>query len=538
MEREAIRERLIDLVDGVLPPEEARRLEAEIARHPDLEQELADLREAVRLAGKLREVEMPADLSAGIRQALDACARPRRARVVPLWFVGSAAAAVLAIALGFVLLRRSGSPGDGDHVVVSRVDKPTLEAPRDAGPPPPAAGLTERDKGRFKEGLETETVEHEELEREEGTGSQDAFGGRSAGEGEARPEPPAAAPAPERPEVKGAVKEEKKEDRIGLLRERCKSAAGAVTPGEPESRDDGDADKRDEKASAGVRGARPEAGRGGRPTTDGDAPKKAAEGKPTAREKGGERRGVGGEKAPEPGKLRRGRPRETRRPQPVPTHEVTLEVDAARLEPAREALERFLKQDGVSARRPARAGFFFGRREAPDAADRQANEVRMEVSLTDGQATRLQKLLAQYGAVSSRPLPADARRRFHIGRKEGPAGEVAKKEPPPAAPNAPSPAPSAAEKPVAQGEPARGGEAAEEIPRRGLRKEAETQRGETKAKDAPAGPPAEEEPRARAGDALTPTAPSPRGDKKTDTAIRPDGEGRALRTWILVIRRR
>ena len=56
MERQEIRERLMDLVDGTLPAEEAHRVEEAIGRFPDLEQELNDLREAVALAGKLSDV--------------------------------------------------------------------------------------------------------------------------------------------------------------------------------------------------------------------------------------------------------------------------------------------------------------------------------------------------------------------------------------------------------------------------------------------------------------------------------------------------
>ena len=58
MKREEIRNHLMDLVDGTLLPERAREVEEALAQHPDLEQELGDLREAVHLAGQLSVVEV------------------------------------------------------------------------------------------------------------------------------------------------------------------------------------------------------------------------------------------------------------------------------------------------------------------------------------------------------------------------------------------------------------------------------------------------------------------------------------------------
>lgn len=98
-DREQVRERLVDYVDGTLSPEARRLVDAALAADPELAAEVADLREAIRLASTLAApVETPHDLEARVRAAVDGSARPVVRWLLP-GGVGIAAAAVLVFAL-------------------------------------------------------------------------------------------------------------------------------------------------------------------------------------------------------------------------------------------------------------------------------------------------------------------------------------------------------------------------------------------------------------------------------------------------------
>jgi len=164
MEREEIRARLMDLADGVLSAEEARRLEAEVRRHPDLEHELKALREAIRLAGRLRETSLPEGLSASIRAAIDATVRPRSVRAIPLWLAGSAAAAVLALVMGYLLLGRSDSPASGARTVLSRANRDARDEVREIGAIRPGETWQAKEDARGEPELADELAEEKALD--------------------------------------------------------------------------------------------------------------------------------------------------------------------------------------------------------------------------------------------------------------------------------------------------------------------------------------------------------------------------------------
>ncbi len=100
IDRERVREHLVDYVDGTLPPEARREVDAALADDSALAAEVADLREAIRLASTLATpIDPPRDLEARVRSAVDGSTRS-----VVRWVVtggaGLAAAAMLVFALG------------------------------------------------------------------------------------------------------------------------------------------------------------------------------------------------------------------------------------------------------------------------------------------------------------------------------------------------------------------------------------------------------------------------------------------------------
>jgi anti-sigma factor RsiW len=84
--------------EGALPEEDARRTEEHLATCPECRQAEMEVRQGLRLAASLPRVELPEDVSARIRQALDrAPLAPRAPR--RLWSAAAAAALLVAAAL-------------------------------------------------------------------------------------------------------------------------------------------------------------------------------------------------------------------------------------------------------------------------------------------------------------------------------------------------------------------------------------------------------------------------------------------------------
>ena len=110
---------LAALADGSLAPERRAGLEARVAASSQLADRLAEQQRAVALAqSAAAEVEAPAVL----RARIDTRRRARRV-AMPLrrLLVGAAATAVLAVAIGLVVLR-SGTSGERFHAALASTD--------------------------------------------------------------------------------------------------------------------------------------------------------------------------------------------------------------------------------------------------------------------------------------------------------------------------------------------------------------------------------------------------------------------------------
>src|SRR5207248_2464071 len=93
--------------DGSLAPERRAALEARVAASPELAERLAEQQRAVALARSVvAEVEPPAGLRAHIEAQRGARGVPVQRRFV---LIGAVATAVLAVAVGFTLLRSDPS---------------------------------------------------------------------------------------------------------------------------------------------------------------------------------------------------------------------------------------------------------------------------------------------------------------------------------------------------------------------------------------------------------------------------------------------
>jgi hypothetical protein len=108
---------LAALADGSLAPERRAALEARVAASSELADRLAEQQRAVALArSAAAEVEAPAALRARIdtRRRARRVAMPSR----PLLLIGAAVTAVLAVAIGLVVLR-SGTSGERFHAALA-----------------------------------------------------------------------------------------------------------------------------------------------------------------------------------------------------------------------------------------------------------------------------------------------------------------------------------------------------------------------------------------------------------------------------------
>jgi hypothetical protein len=108
---------LAALADGSLAPERRAALEALVAASSELADRLAEQQRAVALArSAAAEVEAPAALRARIdtRRRARRVAMPSR----PLLLIGAAVTAVLAVAIGLVVLR-SGTSGERFHAALA-----------------------------------------------------------------------------------------------------------------------------------------------------------------------------------------------------------------------------------------------------------------------------------------------------------------------------------------------------------------------------------------------------------------------------------
>ena len=70
MDRERVKERLSDYLEGELTPEEKAEIDAELDRDPALQAELEELRRTLELLGRLPAVEVPDDFLQQVRQKI------------------------------------------------------------------------------------------------------------------------------------------------------------------------------------------------------------------------------------------------------------------------------------------------------------------------------------------------------------------------------------------------------------------------------------------------------------------------------------
>lgn len=380
MKRDEIRSRLMDLVDGTLPSDEARAVEEALEAHPDLRREADDLRAAIRLAAELTPVETPSGLGSGIRAALDRgpAAQARRAPALPLWFVGTAAAAILLIAVILIVDRRRPEEPE----LPSRVARE--QAPSDTVPPVIVA--EKADVLRPAGAGDREQPEHEEYDEAESAAARKV---------------PAAALA--------------KKAAVGRRAARFKAEEGKAAA------DHGARDKAGGTAELG--GLRGDSGGGGEPGSGGTrwrapaarptAP--AAPASPAGSEL--ERERIADQKGEKKAKTREAQP--TRRTEslarlrlaePAQRRAVTLRVSATRESQAREALLRFLVDREVDARwlspeerRRSGDGFFFGRSGAQTGT---AGATGLRIRLGETEARGLSVLLTRFGSLEESPPAA------------------------------------------------------------------------------------------------------------------------------------
>jgi len=442
MEREEIRERLMDLVDGALSPEEVRRVEEGIGRFPDLEQELNDLREAVALAGMLSDVEVPNDLSEGIRRAVDGRASSRPPRVIPLWTFG-AAAAVLVLALGISILHELRSDRDltrPARKVASGGDSPTER------PLSPADRL---DEGAAKDPADKKKLFALEADKDGIRPEGKPAGRRAAGPDEEQKEISTLREAkrvaehradlPKSADVaSGAAKRPVPEPRAATVpdagkRGRLLDDGRASPPPAPAAKAGGPARKKTpvgaraeagetkaERKAAGPDPASRPMARKGRPS--GLTSEEPREGKEDAvaagvgngleREKAKESRGrlAKDDRSATPNRGLRQDEALQRPPRVAGVALATFEVTESQAIQAREALMRFITQaevpaESVSLRSREFLELLDRKRVSEPAPPRTGNEVSLELELTPDQVSALKQLLGRLGKLTVTPSP-------------------------------------------------------------------------------------------------------------------------------------
>jgi len=150
-------EELAALADGSLAPERRAALETQLAASPELAGRLAEQRRAVALT---RSAAAGVEAPASLRARLEAQRRPSRvsARRRPI-LIGVATAAVVAVAIGVVVLRPGGTAGERFQAALAA----TAIAPTASGNATltktssgwrvelRATGLPRLDRGRFYE---------------------------------------------------------------------------------------------------------------------------------------------------------------------------------------------------------------------------------------------------------------------------------------------------------------------------------------------------------------------------------------------------
>lgn len=441
MEREEIRERLMDLVDGTLSPEEVRRVEEGIERFPDLEQELNDLREAVALAGMLADVEVPRDLSEGIRRAVDGHASSRPPRVIPLWIFGATAAAVLVLALGISILHELRTEPDltrPAREVASGRDRasgtpPSPEVRLDEVVPAGAADkekrfATEADKdgigpeGKLDRsraaGAEPEPEEIRTLRESKRVARLRTDLPKSAGV----PSGAAKAPVADPPDARAAEAGER-----GRLLDDGKSSpppspalgapvpAGRTTP--PGARTDGGEGRAESKAARRDPVSRPAARKSRARGLTSEEPSEEQEdaiaagaGKGLRPKKAGGslRRKAKDDRSAIPRRGLRGGEALRRPPRVAGVALATFEVAEARAVQAREALMRFIHQadipaESLSLRSSDALEVHDRKRESEPAPSRAGHEVSLELKLTSDQVAALKHLLGRHGKLTVKP---------------------------------------------------------------------------------------------------------------------------------------
>ncbi len=383
MEREEIRNHLMDLVDGTLAPERAREVEEALAHHPDLEQEVRDLREAVHLAGQLSGVEAPPDLTEGIRRAVDAARKPVFSPVRILWPVAAAAAAVLLFAVALTFRDREPDSIPPTDRVASKKSE------------------TDAYRGDFKEAkIEAENIAEKAAKYDRKLAITEATKGKKGKVEELEFKK-------EKEKGKG-IQPEEAEVQDHLNRRLRK--AGDTTPPRP---------------SPAVADKSPESGSGSRDAADEKRAMKALkeQKKPAGR--------VEKQAKDRPRRVRTGylpkKPKDasaySRQVSPRLV-EARLEVDPRGLAPVREALIRFVLDSGIEAAAiPAsQIQRFLGRPRAAVGQGRPFPTARIRLDLTDPEAKRLTALLKGHGKFSRAPLETRKWGKDFIKGKKGTAG--------------------------------------------------------------------------------------------------------------------
>lgn len=360
MKREEIRNHLMDLVDGTLLPERAREVEEALAQHPDLEQELGDLREAVHLAGQLSVVEVPPDLTEGIRRAVNTARKPVFSPVRLLWPVAAAAAALLLFAVALTFRDKGLDPAPSRDRVASKKTDAFRKDFKYAGDAEPTIALAKKEAAEDlickEEKKKEKRIKSEESEdaaprqlrprkERERTRPAPSLGGaaRSSGRGSGNRRDGQTTP-PGKPEAATA---DKIQDRKALKKQVSRIANQAKgQPRSPES----------PRPRQVRRGSRPEIPVGTRPYS-----------------------------SPVPPRLVKAR----------------LEVEASGLVPVREALIRFVLASGIKA-----ASIPAGRHPAAEGRGGAFPTAGIRLELSDTEAKRLTALLARRGNFSRAPLVA------------------------------------------------------------------------------------------------------------------------------------
>jgi len=390
MEREEIKNLLMDLVDGALAPDQVREVEAGLDQHPDLKQELEDLREAIRLAGQLTEVEIPPELTEGIRGAVNAARTPKTSPVRLLWPLGAAAAAVLVLAVAFALHHQENTAPRSPESSMDR-----LVSKKSVGGDPTVQG-----EDISPDFMEDEIADKEETESDEDAHSRNKSGDRSARE-----------------------KLEKEGVALLEMRRRSSTEKDAKKPDGP----GGDLNGKSADLMGSHEGAKEEKSRKKWP-----GGKKEKEGHP----EGANKDSTGDSRtkfkylqeditAKKKKREMEMRARRSGKPPVIPRSPnrnrgegsggdqmAVLRVDPSRLVSARESVIRFLQGNQIQAshcgpntrkRIRENAGFFVGakKRARPESAIRTS---RIRLVLDPGQEKKLSALLASLGSLTRKPL--------------------------------------------------------------------------------------------------------------------------------------